>query len=105
MKKIGIIQISSKRYGGIIYNQWIKNALSGIYEVDFTAPEPKYFKNIRYLKIPESLLYLSALKSERDIWMRDFYSILTLPFDKTKGKNVAVLYHVDFSGFPLLARR
>jgi len=104
MKKIGIIQISSKRYGGIVYNKWIKNALSGNFEVDFVGVEPKYFKDLRYLKIPELLICLSRLKGERDLWIRDFYSILTLPFDKTKGKNLAVLYHVDFSGFPLIAQ-
>lgn len=104
MKKIGIIQISPKRYGGIIYNKWIKDVLSENFEADLVKVEPKYFKKIKYLKIPESLIYLSKLKDEKDLWIRDFYSTLTLPFDKIKGKNLVILYHIDFSGFPLISR-
>lgn len=36
------------------------------------------------------------------MWMRDFYSVLTMPFDKTQGKNIVMVHHVDFSGFPTL---
>lgn len=66
--------------------------------------EAEIFKNIRYLKIPESFLYLSKLKGKRDLWVRDFYSTITLPFDKTEGKNLVLVHQVDFSTFPLISR-
>ena len=101
---IGWVEISKKRYGGIIYNEAARNALSKDFDVNLIVCEPKYFKNIRYLKIPESFFYLSKLKDKRDLWIRDFYSTITLPFDKTKGKNLVVVHHVDFSTFPLISR-
>lgn len=101
---IGWIEISKKKYGGIIYNEDARKALSGSFNVDLIVFEPKYFSKFRYFKIPESLFYLSRLKGKRDLWIRDFYSTLTMPFDKTTGKNMVVIHHDDFSGFPLMAR-
>jgi len=101
---IGWVEISKKRYGGIVYNEAARNALSQDFDLDLIVCEPKYFKNIRYLKIPESLLYLSELEGKKDLWIRDFYSTITLSFDKTQGKNLVVVHQVDFSTFPLISR-
>lgn len=104
MKKIGWIEISSKRYGGIVYNQQARKLSAKYFDLELVNLEAKHFKKIRYLKIPESFVYLLRLKDKKDLWIRDFYSTITLPLDKTKGKNLAVICHIDFSGFSLLAR-
>jgi len=104
MANIGWIEISQKKYGGIIYNQRARDILSRYFNLDLIFCESRYFKNIRYFKIPESLFYLSKLKGKKDLWIRDFYSTLTLPIDKTQGKNLVVVHQVDFSTFPIISR-
>ena len=101
---IGWIEISQKKYGGIVYNEIARRTLSKDFKVDLILSEAKVFKNIRYLKIPESFFYLSKLKGKKDLWIRDFYSIITLPSDKTEGKNLVVVHHIDFSTFPIISR-
>ena len=98
------LKLVKKKYGGIIYNHEARNALAENFQVDLLVFEPKYFNKVRYLKIPESLFYLLSLKGEKDLWVKDFYSTLTMPIDKTFGKNIVVVHHDDFSGFPILTR-
>ncbi len=101
---IGWIEIHLRKYGGVVYNEQARAALAKNFEVALVAKEAKTFQKFRYLKIPESLFRLLFLKGEKDFWVRDFYSVLTMPFDKTKGKNIVMVHHVDFSGFPALTR-
>lgn len=101
---IGWIEISQKKYGGVIYDNEVKHILSKEFDLDLINFEPKYFKKLRYLKIPESLFYLFKLKGERDLWIRDFFSTIVLSFKKTKGKNLVMVHHLDFSGFPFIAK-
>lgn len=101
---IGWIEISLKQYGGNLYNEQAREALSKEFDVELVNREAKIFKYFRPLKLVESLLRLLALSGKKDAWVRDFYSILTMPFDRTQGKQIAMVHHVDFSGFPLFAR-
>ena len=101
---IGWMEISQKKYGGIVYNETVRRILSKDFKVGLILSEAKVFKNIRYLKIPESFFYLSKLKGKKDLWIRDFYSTITLTSDKTEGKNLVVVHHVDFSTFPIISR-
>jgi glycosyltransferase involved in cell wall biosynthesis len=102
--KINWIEISKKKYGGIVYNNEARKILSKNFDLDLVLCESKYFKKIRYLKIPESLFYLLRLKGEKDLWIRDFYSTVAFCPKRTKGKNLLIVHHLDFSGFPLIAR-
>src|SRR3989344_2586792 len=43
---------------------------------------------------------LLFLQGKSDLWVRNFYAVLTFPFDRTQGKHIAVRHHADFSGFP-----
>lgn len=101
---IGWIEISRKKYGGVVYNEEARRALAKLFDVELVVRDARFFKNFRYLKIPESLFYLLGLRGTKSVWIRDFYSVLTLPFDKTKGKNITVVHHDDFSGFPMIPR-
>ncbi len=104
MNTIGFIQVFSKKYGGVMCLDQSRDILSQYYDLELVDLGARFFKHLRYLKLPESLLYLLKLKGEKDVWIRDFYSVLTLPFDRTKGKNIAVIFHIDFSQFPLFSR-
>lgn len=99
---IGWLEINRGRYGGTRYNQEAQRILATVHDVETIFCGPKYFTSIRYLKIPESLWNLVRVKGEKDVWVRDFYSTLTLSKDKTKGKNVVVIHHIDTLAFPLL---
>jgi glycosyltransferase involved in cell wall biosynthesis len=104
MKKIGWIQIFSKKYGGGFYNKQAREALKKDFDVDLVSKEARFFKKFRYLKVPEALLSLAGLKGEKDLWVRDFYSATTMTIDKAKGKNLIMIHHIDFSVFPLISR-
>ncbi len=104
MKNIGWIQIFSKRYGGVIYQNQVKDIISRKFNLDLVNLESKYFEKFRYLRIPESFVYLLKLKGKEDLWIRDFYSTITLNKKKTKGRNLALIFHIDFSGFPIISR-
>lgn len=101
---IGWIEISLKQYGGNLYNAQARDALSKEFDVELVNLEAKVLGYFRSLKLAESLLRLLTLSGKKDVWVRDFYSILTMPFDRTQGKQIAMVHHVDFSGFPLFAR-
>jgi len=103
MKKIGWIEISSKRYGGVLYNQQARKILAKHFDLELINLEAKHLKKRRYLKFLESFYYLLKLKGKKDLWIRNFYSTVAFFPNKTKGKNIAVIFHIDFSGFPLLS--
>lgn len=103
MKKIGIIEIYSKRYGGIIYTQQVKEVLSKEFNLESVNLEAKFFKKRRYLKFLESFYYILKLRGEKNIWIRDFYSTLLLSKKRTKGKNLTIAFHIDFLKMPTLA--
>lgn len=102
--KIGWPQISKKRYGGSIYDEMVRKVLAKNFDLEFISIDAKYFKNIRYLRIPEAMFYLSKLQRKRDLWIRDFFTTIALPINKDMGKNLALVYHIDFSTFPLFSR-
>ena len=104
MKKIGWIKIASKKYGGVIYGERVRKVLAEYFDVELKNIEAKYFK-WRYLKPFEWFFKLIRLKEKKDLWVRDdFFSMITFPLDKTRGKNLFLHHHIDFSVFPLLLR-
>lgn len=60
-------------------------------------------KILQGFKTLSDLLYL---KGQKDIWIRDYLSILTLPFDRTLGKNIAIIHHIDSNhlSYPLICK-
>lgn len=104
MASIGFVQIFLKRYGGVAYRQQVIKTLAENFAVEPVNLQARIFAGNRYLKIPESLCYLLRLKGRKDLWIRDFYSTVALQKKNTPGKHAALIFHVDFSGFPLVAR-
>jgi len=95
--------ISFKKYGGTVYSDQTRDVLSKNADLDVIDVAGRHFKN-RYLKTLESLFYLSKLEGQRDLWIRDFFSAVTMPLDKTHGKNLTIVHHVGFFTFPLVAK-
>ena len=104
MKTIGWIKIQSKKYGGVIYGEKVREALSRHFDVELINIDSKYFKR-GYWRAPELFLNLLKLKGEKDLWIReDFYPAFTLGLDKISGKNMGLIFHVDFSSSPFFSK-
>ena len=95
--------VTSKKYGSIAYEKPLRKFLSEKFDVDFINIKDGYFKN-KYLKALKFLFNLFKLKGKKDLWIRDFYSTVTLSLKKTKGKNLVIIHHLDFSGFNFIPR-
>lgn len=100
MKTIGFFGVDRSQgkditYGGNIYDLLVVESLYKSYSVD-TIPT---IQNIRksLLKSGSNMITLARLKGKRDLWIRDFYSMLSLRFDNTEGKNIALIHHIDSS--------
>ncbi|MDP3900890.1 MAG: glycosyltransferase family 4 protein [bacterium] len=100
MKKIGWIEVSRKRYGGVLYNEEARKALSEKFEVQVVSCEPRILAGFRRVKFFEVFLRLFRLEGEMDVWVRDHFSLLTLSLDRTRGKNIVLIHHFDFSALP-----
>ena len=104
MKKINWVQIRSKPYGGNVYREELKKILEQKFDLTTNNIEAKYLR-WRYLKPLEWFSRLLNLKGEADLWIRDdFFSLVALPFDRTKGKTLFLNHHIDFSVFPFFTR-
>ena len=95
--------VTSKKYGSIAYEEPLRKFLSKNFDLDFINIEGSHFQN-KYLKALEFLFNLFKLKGEKDLWIMDFYSTVSLFINKTNGKNLVIIHHLDFSGFPFITR-
>lgn len=96
MKEIGWIQISSRKYGGGIYEERLKEILDSDFNFEPVNINSKT-KKTGYARIPEILWEITRTKGKKDLWIRDMYTSPTLGFDKTSGKNMVIIHHIDFS--------
>lgn len=87
--------VYSKKGGGNAYNNLMANILSQYFDFDVVEAGSDYFNPL--LRGAKWMINLKKISGESDIWIRDFYSTITLPLDKTKGKNIALMHQVDFS--------
>ncbi|MDE4907278.1 hypothetical protein L0665_01385 [Methanogenium marinum] len=98
MKEVGVIFDKSGKGGGI-YNQSVFDGIEDCFNVEMheiIRPQKNKFYNF-------SKLYynLSKIKGEKFVWIRTLNSVLTLPFDNTHGKNIAIIHHIDNSLKPV----
>lgn len=103
-KSIGLIQISFKKQGGVIYRGQVCDSLKDGFGVESVDASPKVFRKSRALKTLEFVFNLLRLKGKKDLWIRDFFSVSFLRKKNTEGKNLALIFHIDFGGFPAFAR-
>lgn len=89
--------MQSRRYGGVIYGEKAREVLSRHFDVELFNIDSKYFKR-GYCRAPELFLNLLKLKGKKDLWIReDFYPCFTLGLDKVLGKNLGLIFHIDFA--------
>jgi glycosyltransferase involved in cell wall biosynthesis len=96
--KIGWVDVLKGRYGGTIYTDMAQSVLSKHYDLERINVGLDHFKKCHYPKILYRLIKVSG---QKEIWIRNFDSVLTLPYDGSQGKNVAIIFHVDQSFQPL----
>lgn len=92
---IGWLGLSTKRYGGHVYADQAMQILAKKFDVEFILFQPKYFKKLRCLKFLEKLYYLSRFRGKKNFWIRGPYEIMFLSKRRTKGKNLALIFHID----------
>ena len=96
--EIGWIEVLKKVYGETIYTNMVQSVLSNHHHLDTINVGIDHFKKYLYPKI---LYRLCNLSGEKDLWIRNFDSIITMPYDSTKGKNIALIFHIDYSFQPV----
>lgn len=95
--RVGWIEVLRKPYGETIYAQMARTALSSCCEIEVLNVGFEKYKKFLY---PGILWRLSRIKGNKDIWIRNFDSILTLPLNQTVGKNIALIHHIDSASQP-----
>jgi glycosyltransferase involved in cell wall biosynthesis len=95
--EIGWIEVLKRVYGGTIYTSMVQSVLSEHYNLEMINVGLDRFKKYLYPKI---LYRLCKISGEKDLWIRNFDSILTMPYDGTRGKNTALIFHIDQSFQP-----
>ncbi len=99
--KIGWIDVLKKAYGGTVYSDMVQSVLSKHHDLETINVGLENFKKHLY---PQVLYRLMKISGEKDIWVRNFDSVITMPYDGTKGKNIALIFHVDQSFQPIYFR-
>jgi glycosyltransferase involved in cell wall biosynthesis len=92
--KIGWIETSKRRFGGTTYDRMAQNVISEHFDLEIVKTEVKNFTKLKYPKLLYNFYKINGMK---DIWIRRFDSVLTMPYDKTAGKNVVLVHHIDNS--------
>ena len=90
--QIGWIEVLKKIYGETNYNQMAQAILSKYHNIERINVGLDQFKKYLYPKI---LYRLCRISGEKDLWIRNFDSILMMPYDGTRGKNIALIHHID----------
>lgn len=102
MKKITWVQIDSGKYGGRMYGSQVRKALADDFSVELVSIRATLFLQ-KYLKPLEWFFRLLCVKNKSDLCIRDdFNTIAASFFTKPAGKDIALIYHIDFSIFPPL---
>ncbi|OGP91534.1 MAG: hypothetical protein A2157_08750 [Deltaproteobacteria bacterium RBG_16_47_11] len=96
--RIGWIEVLKKVYGETIYAEMAQSTLLRRHDLERIHVGLDPFKKYLY---PKLLWRLFRVSGEKDIWIRNFDSILTMPYDRTQGKHIALIFHIDQSFQPL----
>ena len=95
--RIGWIEVLKKAYGETTYTGMAQSAISGRDHLEIFNVGLDHFRAYLYPRVLSRLCRISGVK---DLWIRNFDSVITMPFDRTKGKNVAMIFHIDSSFQP-----
>jgi glycosyltransferase involved in cell wall biosynthesis len=96
---IAWIETGGARFGGQIYNEKAREILSEICPTELLSIQPIILRRTGILKYFEIIIKLLRLSGKKNIWIRDFFSVLTMDLDRTEGRTIAMIHHDDFSGY------
>ena len=92
--EIGWVEVLKKMYGETAYAGVVQSALSKHHHLETVNVGLDRFQKYLY---PKVLYRLCRLSGDKDLWIRNFDSVITMPYDGTKGKNIAFICHIDYS--------
>ncbi|MDI6720033.1 MAG: glycosyltransferase [Methanomicrobiales archaeon] len=96
--KIGWIQSLRGGFGGLTYDSMAQRALSQHFDLEVVDGSLDHYTTARY---PLLLLNLANLQGVKDLWIRPLMdSVIMMHHDKTVGKNLALVHHIDMSVRP-----
>ena len=95
--EIGWIEVLKKVYGETIYANMAQSVLLKHHHLEIINVGLDRFRKYLYPKI---LYRLCKTSGEKDLWIRNFDSIITMPYDHTKGRNIVLIHHIDHSFQP-----
>lgn len=101
MKDVGIIFDKSGKGGGI-YNLMVVDVLKETFCIEtYEIIRSQQNRLYNFSKLYHELMKLDG---QKEIWIRTSNPIITLPFDKTQGKNIAIIHHIDNSQDPVCTK-
>lgn len=90
--------------GGTIYENKVFDSIKNDFNTEliniYISENP--IKLLRILSLKWDLL---KLKGSQDVWIRDFKSTISAPYDRTQGKNISLFFHHDPLGFNFVNRQ
>ncbi len=95
--QIGWIEVLRKAHGETAYADMAKSILSRHHELAVINLGVDHFHKYQY---PKLLFRLGRVAGQKAIWIRNFDAIVTMPYDSTEGKNIAMVHHFDHSFQP-----
>jgi len=99
--KVGWIETIKHATGGRAYDSNVQRVIAKkhdleIFNVGFDKSTP--------FKYPILLYKIARLSGKKDVWVKRYDSIIMLPFERTVGKNIAIIYHIDITTAPYQER-
>lgn len=96
--RIGWIEVLRKVYGETVYAGMAQAVLAKHHDLTRINVGLDHYNKYLYAGI---LYRLFRVSGEKEIWIMGFDSMLTMPYDGTRGKHLALIHHIDQSFQPL----
>ncbi len=100
--KVGWIETGGELYGGHIYNSMARESLAGACDVEHVSIGSRFLPG--FPGNAEIFLRLLTLSGSKDIWIREIPALFSMGLDRSRGKNIALIHHDDFSGYSSFKR-
>lgn len=81
--------------GGNVYSRKVMDALSKEFSLDMSYSQINTGNKLikKFVQLSRPL----TISGKQDVWIRNFWSTITLPLERTKGKNLLLFFHLDSS--------
>lgn len=99
--EIGWVETLRKATGGRAYESKAQRAIAKRHDLEIINIGSDAYSSFKY---PLLLYKALRLKGAKDMWVKRYESVLVLPFDRTVGKDVSIVYHIDITTVPYWKR-